>query len=348
MKNFICILLLAAALTACKPGASSFDTVESIQQQSELNCEATHDKLNYDGRKIETSMIDKTICYNNNELVLVSFKEKAVYITDIQLNVKKRIDLRIKYSKILTFSLFNAFLNKDTLFLADNSMSIKKLDLTTGEMKMIPLKGMVYFSQPYYMSFQKNGNYIYTFNCFLNTTKDKVKTGDYVVGAVFTPDGNLADHITAPKDIFEHDAIGKDKAFYSEFNGKHYLYFEMAKNILILDSLNNKIDRKSLYLNKDWTKPVNKGKQLSAYIVNTQPLTPYKNMFIHWPPPGNIETRARVVIYDQEFKPIKKVYLNGLDKIAFYSYVVCGDKLVVASDGSNGDPKVYIYDLKGI
>jgi hypothetical protein len=347
MKKITFVLLAVVLLAGCKNHSNSIQTVESITAQTELKQELKSNRLNYNGAEVETALIDKALSWKDNALVFVSFREKAVYIADLTLNVKKKIFLKKKYDAMFNDKPFDAFINGDTLFIADNSMSLKKLNLVTEEMTKTPLRGMQYFSQPYYMSFAKNGNYIYTFNCFPNSTKDKVK-GDFVVGAVFGHNGSLVEQIGVDKDVFDHDLISRDIAFYTEAGDKHYIYFEMEKNVLLLNADNNKTGIKSLYVNKDWNKPVFKNKQLSAYIVNTQQFVPYGDKFIHWPPPGNIEKKGRVVIYDGNVEPVKKVFLAGLEKTAFYSYFTCGDKLIVFSNNRNGDDNVYMYDLKSM
>lgn len=347
MRKTMVLLLAVVLLAGCKSKSNSLQTVESITDQTELKLELKSNTLNYNGKKVETAFIDKALGYKEDQMVMVSFREKAVYITDLTLNVKKKIYLKPKYEAMMSEKPFDAFIKGDTLFIADISMSLKKLNLVTEEMTKTPLKGMKYFSQPYSMSFAENGNYIYTFNCFQNTTKDKVK-GDYVVGAVFGPTGNFIEQIGVEKTVFEHEVIGRDKAFYTDAGSKKYIYFEMEKNVLMLDANNNKTDIKSLYVNKDWTKPVIKEKQLSAYIINTQPLVQYGDKFIHWPPPGKFEKKGRMIVYDSNLEPVKKVYLAGIEKAAFYSYFTCGNKLVVFSNNRNGDDNIYMYDIKGL
>lgn len=346
MKNLIFVFIACLIISGCKSTSDSFKTVDEISKQENLKPELKSAEIIYNGTKTALSSIDKALPYNQTEFVLVSYGEKSVYITGFNLVVKKKIYLKEKYEALLHERIFDAFINKDTLFIADNSMSIKKVNLITGEMVKIPLTGMTYFSQPYYLSFAPNGNYIYTFNCFANTTKDKIKTGDFVCGAVFTPKGKIIEQLAVPKDVFSHEAILRDRALCVPDGDRFYLCFEMEKNFLLLDSKFGRTDQKSFYINNDWHKPQISGKQLSAYIINTQPFEIYKDRIVHWPPPGNKEMLGRLVVYDKDFNPLKKVYLADLQKTSFYSYIFSGDKLIVYSGGRNGDENIYIYDAK--
>ncbi len=348
MKNLIWILFLLLITTACGVNSDSVKPVDDIKTRTELNAVLKTDRLNYEGKITGTSLIDKVFPYKDSSLILISFGEKTIYFTDLHLNASKRIDLRAKYGAQLPAQIYNAFLNKDTLFFADNSYSIKKLNLISGEFKEIPLNGMIYFSKPYYLSFSRNGDLVYTFNCFTNTVKNKIKEGDYIGGAIFKPDGNLKKQLALTSDLFDHDVIGKDIPFYSEFGSRKYIYFEMCRNVLILDSLDNRIALKSFYVNKDWTKPVFQDGQVSSWVVNNQPMVEYKDRLIQWPPPGNYEKRGRVVIYDMNMNPLKVVYLNGLEKSAFYTYTVSGNTLIVFSENRNGDSNLYEFDLSKI
>jgi len=346
MKRIILFAGVVLLMWGCRSG-SDFKTVDDITESVELKGSLISPEIIYNGTKVKTAGIDKVLPHNNDELVLVNFSEKSVYIAGLDLKVKKKLYLRDKYESMLRDRLFDAFINKDTLFLADNSMSIKKVNLNNGTMETIPLKGMIYFSQPYHLTFGQDGNYIYTFVCFPNTVKDKV-AGDFVCGSVFTPKGEMVKLIPLQKDLFTHEAITKDNAMCLVDGNRIYLTLELEKNALILDSDFNKIDQKALYINKDWRKPQTNGKQFSAYIINNQPLVKFKDKFIQWPPAGNVENKSRLVVYDKDFNPLKKIFLAGTEKTSFYNYTAVGDNLVVYSAGRNGDENIYIYDLKNL
>lgn len=345
MKKPLCLLAaLLIMLAGCKDSAETFKTIDEIAKTSELKPELTSASLNYGGNLIKSGRLSKVLPLKEGFLFF-SFPEKAAFVCDYSLNVKKKIQLTAKYTKELSERIFDVFINGDTLFICDNSMSIKKVNLPKEELSEIPLKGMTYFSQPYYLGFTKEGHYVYTFNPLINTTKDKIPGGDLVVGAVFSPGGVLQRQIAVNKDLFSHTAAGKDMAIYSELGNKRYLCFRLDKNIVSLGGDFSSAGKAEFYLNKEWSAPKVVNKKFAAYVVNHQQLQNYKDWFIHRPPAGKNSAGAGLVIYDAEFNPLQRVSLPDLNSASDYSYSVSGNKMAVFSESSTGNKNIYIYDL---
>lgn len=336
MKKCFLMLLLIFIASGCKQ-KDLFIT--DIKEKAGIEFTFKADSLK--GLVSNSSEIDNVLSYKNN-LLLFDNRHKAAYLSDAKFNIIKKYELGKDFGKIFTSKISDVFLLQDTLFIGDDTYVIKKLDLTTGKVKSLPLKVNLFQNFPFTLFVSKTGEIITSFRCMTNSVKERVK-GDYVWGSVFNPAGKQIRALASEKDLFEHDLIAYETAYYNEFDNAGYVCFAYSKNIMQLGGNETK---HMLYTNKDWTKPdIGKNRTLSAFTMNYQKLVKYKNYFIIPALPEKVGMPARFVLYNSDFTAAKVIELKGTKESYWYNLTIAGDSLVVYSKNYGTDPAFYLYDL---
>jgi hypothetical protein len=287
------------------------------------------------------SEINQVLSYKNN-LLLFDHRNKTAYLSDMKFRITKKFELAKDYEKLFTGKITDVFILRDTLFIGDDTYTIKKLDLTTGRIKSLPLKINLFQNFPFTLTVNADGVITTSFGCMANSVKDKVK-GDFVWGSVFDPNGQQIQALGSAKDLFGHNYLGSETAYYSESDNNKYVCFAYSKNILQLAPTEN---QHQLYTNKEWTAPnIGKRKTLSAFIMNYQKLVKYKKYFLIPALPEKTGAPARIVVYDLEFNPVKVVELKEVQESYWYYITVSGDNMILYHKDSNTDRAFYLFDL---
>ncbi len=336
MKKYCLLLVFAFIITGCKRNDLY---ITDIKEKAELDYVFKIDSLK--GLVKKSSQIDKVLAYRNN-LILFNYRYKTAYICDLKFNIIKKYELAKDYEKILNGKISDVFVLRDTLFVGDDTYIIKKLDLTTGKVKSIPLKINLFQNFPFTLFIKPDGGIITSFRCMFNNSKDKVKW-DYVWGSVFDPNGKQTEALGSFKDEFDYDLAGLDQAYYNEFENNKYVCFGYSKNVIQLAPVEMKF---SLYVNKGWTKPhYGPQKTLSAFTMNYQKLIKYKNYFLLPALPEKAGEPAKIILYNSEFTPVKILELKNVLESYWYNITVVGDNMVVYNRNSAADPFYYVFDL---
>lgn len=336
MRKYLIFLSLISLLVGCKKNELSLTDIKN-----RVEIDYTYKINSLKGLAKPSSEINQIVSYKNN-LILFDYRYKTAYISDLKFNIINKYDLTKDYEKLFNGKISDLFLLEDTLFIGDDTYIIKKLDMTNGKVKSLPLKINLFQNFPFSLFVNSSGEIITSFRCMFNNSKDRAKW-DYVWGSVFDRSGKQIDALGSNKEMFDYDLIGFDHAYYNEYGNYKFVCFAYSKNVIQLNSENTKF---TLYGNKGWTKPhYGPNKTFSAHTMNYQKLVKYKNYFLIPALPEKAGLPTCIVVYDLLFKPVKIIELKKMPESYWYDITLSGDNMILYTKSGAADPAFYVFDL---
>lgn len=302
----------------------------------------TQDYLTYGDSLV---FLHKNVIVKGEGNVLVFVDKLKIFITDLDLNVKKIILLNDK-DYFFKGGINDAEIIGNKLFLLDASNIIKTISLN-GDIEISEVKLDIKNSESVYTGSFNNliniaNNDILTTNFLLvfNTTVDN---NQYELGKLFDLDGefNLAFKIKSSIGDPIWKNILSDFIYASYYDNKLYFSFLMSKKVYVFNNNGEFLNYFELQVdNKTWFEPNPKNTQSKTGDIETQSVyTKYvavcnnslqiKGGFIYSLIYQGEDNKAKLLKYNLSFEKVEEVELNSIPSIMEYKIYLLSDRLFV-------------------